>query len=86
MAHAHLKQRHEKDLDEAVAAATTLIYYNDPLHLAVTYVYLLEILPEPTNGLLNSMLSLTLILIVYLYSILRGLTRLWRRSLIAYML
>ena len=40
---------------------------------------------EPPDGLLKSMLSLTLILIVYLYPILRGLTRLWRRSLIAYM-
>ena len=53
--------------------------------MAVPYVYLLEILPEPPDGLLKSILSLTLILIVYLYPILRGLTRLWRRSLIAYM-
>ena len=43
-------------------------------------------LPEPPDGLLKSILSLALILIVYLYPILRGLTRLWRRSLIAYML
>ena len=84
-AYAHLNQIHEKDLDEAVAAATTLVYYNDPLRLAAPYVYLLEMLPEPPNGLLKSILSLTLILIVYLYPILRGLTRLWRRSLIAYM-
>ena len=84
-AYSHLNQRHEKYLDEAVAAATTLVYYNDPLRLAVPYVYLLEMLPEPPNGLLKSIFSLTLILIVYLYPILRGLTRLWRRSLIAYM-
>ena len=39
-AYAHLNQRYEKDLDEAVAAATTLVYYNDPLRLAVSYIYL----------------------------------------------
>ena len=39
--YAHLTRRHEKDLDEAVATATTLIYYNNPLRLAVPYVYLL---------------------------------------------
>ena len=70
-AYAHLNQRHEKDLDEAVSAATTLVYYNDPLRLAVPYVYLLEMLPESPDGLIKSILSLTLILIVYLYPILR---------------
>ena len=84
-AYAHLNRRHEKYLDKAVAAATTLVYYNDPLRLAVPYVYILEILTEPPDGLLKSILSLTLIIIVYLYPILRGLTRLWIRSLIAYM-
>ena len=84
-AYARLNQRQEKDLDEAVAAATTLIYYNDLLRLTFPYVYLLEMLPEPPDGLLKSILSLTLILIVYLYPILRGLTCLWRISLIAYM-
>ena len=84
-AYTHLNQRHEKDLDEAVSAATTLVLYNDPLRLAVPYVYLLEMLPKPPNGLLKSNLSLTLILIVYLYPIFWGLTRLWRISLISYM-
>ena len=51
--YAHLNQRHEKDLDEAVAAATTLVFYNDPLRLAVPYVYLLEMLLEPPDGLLK---------------------------------
>ena len=69
--YAHLNHRHEKDLEEAVSAATTLVFYNDPLRLGVPYVYLLEILPEPPDGLLKSLLSLTLILIVYLYLILR---------------
>ena len=84
-AYAHLNQRHEKDLDEAVAAATTLVFYNDPLRLAVPCVYLLEILPEPPDGLLKSIFSLPIILIVYLYLILRGLICLGGRSLIAYM-
>ena len=78
-AYTHLNQRHEKDLDEAVSAATTLVFYNDPLRLAVPYEYLLEMLPEPPDGLLKSLFSLPLILIVYLYPILRGLTCLWRR-------
>ena len=51
--YAHLNQRHEKYLDKAVAAATTLVFYNDPLRLAVTYVYLLEMLPEPPEGLIK---------------------------------
>ena len=42
-------------------------------------------LPEPPDGLLKSIFSLTLILIVYLEPILRGLTCLWKRSLIAQM-
>ena len=53
-AYSHLNQRHEKDTDEAVAAATTLVFYNDPLCLAVPYVYLLKMLPEPPDGLLKS--------------------------------
>ena len=69
-AYAHLNQRHEKDLDKAVAAANTLVYYNDPMRLAVPFVYLLEMLPDPPDGLLKSILSLTLIIIVYLYPIL----------------
>ena len=42
-------------------------------------------LPDPPYGLIKQIFSLTLILIVYLYPILRGLTCLWRISLIAYM-
>ena len=49
-AYAHLNQINEKDLDEAVAATTTLVYYNDPLRLAVPYVYLLEILPKRSGS------------------------------------
>ena len=52
-AYAHLNQRHEKYIDEAVAAATTLVYYNDPLRLAVPYVYILEMPTEPPDGLLK---------------------------------
>ena len=78
-AYVHLNQRHIKDLDEEVAAATTLVLYNDPLRLAVTYIYLSEMLPEPPDVLLKSIFSITLILIVYLYPILRGLILLWGR-------
>ena len=75
--YAHLNQRHE--------TACKISYYNDPLCLADPYVYLLEILPEPPNGLLKLIFSITPILIVYLYPILRCLIRLWGRSLLAYM-
>ena len=75
-AHAHLNQKSEKDLDQAVAAATTLVFYDDPLHLAVPYIYFLKMVPEPPDGLMRSTLSLALILLVYLYPILRGLVRL----------
>ena len=52
-AYAHLNKKHEKYLDEAVSATTTFIFYNDPLHLTVPYVYFLEILPEPPDGLIK---------------------------------
>ena len=61
-AYAHLNQRHEQDVDEAVAAPTTLVFYNDPLRLAVPYVYILEMLTEPSNGLLKSISFLHLYL------------------------
>ena len=57
-AHAHLHQNMNKDLDEAVAEATVIHYYNDPLHLAVPYMFFMEILPEPPDGLTKSTLSL----------------------------
>ena len=82
-AYTHLNQKQKKDLDEKVAAETTLVFFDDPLHLAVPYVYFLEMLPEPPDGLLKSILSLTLMLIVYLYPVLRGLIRLWVRFLSA---
>ena len=67
--HAHINQKLEKDLDEAVAAATQLVYYDYPLHLTITYVFFLKLLPEPPDGILKLFLSFTLILFVYLYPI-----------------
>ena len=57
----------------AVAAATVTVFYDDPIHLEIPYIYFMERLPEPPDGLLKSMLSFTLILFAYLYPILRGL-------------
>ena len=56
--HAHLNQKTEKDLDRAVAAATAIVFYDDPLHLAVPCIYCLKMLPKPPNGVLRSILSL----------------------------
>ena len=80
-AYAHLNQRIEKYLDEAVANTTVAVFHDDPLRLAIPYVYILERLPEPPDGYLKSMLALTLILFVHLYPTLRGLILLWTGSI-----
>jgi len=56
-AFAHLNQSPEKDLDEAVHAATAFVFYDDPLRLAVPYEYLFKRLPEPPHGMLNPFLT-----------------------------
>ena len=69
-------------MTEAVVAATVAVFYDDPLHLAIPYIYFMEILPDPPAGLLKSMLSFILILFVYLYPILRGLISLWMKLIL----
>ena len=64
--YAHLDQRSEKDLKEAAAAETTAAFYDDAPHFAVPYNFFMERFPDPTDGLLKSVLSFTLILFVYL--------------------
>ena len=81
-AYAHLDQRSEKNLDKAVTAETVAVFYDDPLHLATPYIFFMERLPEPLDGLLKSMLSFILILFVYLYPILRGLISLWTKRIL----
>ncbi|KAL7526219.1 LOW QUALITY PROTEIN: hypothetical protein ACHAXR_003428, partial [Thalassiosira sp. AJA248-18] len=84
-AYAHLNQRTtEKDLDEAVHSSSSIIYYDDLMHLAVLYEFLLARLPEPPDGLLKSALSLGLIFLVYSLMIFKGILRLWLRLLSAY--
>ena len=39
VAYAHLDQLLEKDLDEAVDAATAAVFYDDPLQLAIPYKF-----------------------------------------------
>ena len=80
-AYAHLNQRLENDLDEAVKDATVAVFHDDPLRLAIPYVHILEHLPEPPDGYIKSMLSLTLILFLHLYPTLRGLTILWKKGI-----
>ena len=62
-AYAHLNQSSEKDLDEAVHAATAIIYYDDPLRMTIPYEFLLKRLPEPPDGLTKGLLSLSLIIV-----------------------
>ena len=83
-AYAHLEQKSEKDLDEAVAAATAAVFYDDPLHLAIPYTFFLERLPYPPNGLIKSVLSFELIIFLYLYPILKVLISLWLIHIGAY--
>ena len=78
-AYAHLKQTICQDLDEALAAACTIKYYDDPLHLAVLYLIFMDLLPEPPDRFVKSFLSLALILFVYLYPIFIALIRYWTK-------
>ena len=51
-----MNQRLTKDLDEAVVEANVINYYDGPLHLAVPYIFFMEILPDTPDGLTKSML------------------------------
>ena len=73
--HSHLHQKINKELEEAVAEATLIQYYDDPLNLAIPYVSLLDMLPEPLDRLTKSTLSLALIIFVYLYPVLIALIK-----------
>ena len=44
-AYAHLNQTICQYLDEALAAACTIKYYDDPLNLAVPYLFFVNLLP-----------------------------------------
>ena len=46
----HLNQTICQDLDEALAAACAIRYYDDPLHMVVPYLFFLNLLPEPPDG------------------------------------
>ena len=52
-AFAHLNQKAVQDLDEALAAACAIIYYDDPLHLAVPYMFYMDLLPRPSDGFIK---------------------------------
>ena len=49
VAYTHLNQTICQDLDEALAAACTIKYYDDSLHLAVPYLFFMDLLPEPPD-------------------------------------
>ena len=78
-AYAHLNQNICQDLDEALAAACAIKYYDDPLHLALPYLFFMDLLPEPPDGFVKSFFSLALILFVYFYPIFIALIRDWTK-------
>ena len=43
----HLHQADDKEREDAIEKATAVVYYDDPLHLAVPYTFYLGCLPEP---------------------------------------
>ena len=79
--YAHLNQKICLDLDEALAAACAIRYYDDPLHLDVPYLFFMDLLPEPPDGFFKSFLSLELILFVYLYPIFIALIQYWTKPI-----
>lgn len=84
-AYAHLNQRRENDLDEAVIEANTVMYYDDPLRISTPYEYLAKRLPRPPDGYVKATLSLGLIVLIYLIPILKGLITLWMRLVAAHL-
>ena len=78
-AYALLNQTICQDLDEALAAACTIKYYDDPLHLAVPYLLFMVLLPETPDGFVKSFLSLALLIFVYFHPIFIALIRYWTK-------
>ena len=76
-------QKSDKDLYDAVAAATVKVIYDDPLNFAIPYTFLLERLPDPPDGSIKSMISITLIIFIYLYPLVRGFILPWSRFIFA---
>ena len=77
--YAHLNQKIYQDLEEALAAACAIRYYDDTLHLAVPYLFFMDLLPEPLDRFVKSFLSLAIILFVYLYPIFIALIQYWTK-------
>ena len=82
-AYARLHQQSGKDIEDAFSDATDKVFYDDPLNLAIPYAFFLERLPEPSDGALKSMISLTLILFIYFYPVVRVLIIHWYRQIFA---
>ena len=82
-AYARLHQQSGKDIEDAFSDATDKVFYDDPLNLAIPYAFFLERLPEPSDGALKSMISLTLILFIYFYPVVRVLIIHWYRFIFA---
>ena len=78
-----LHQQSDKDQEDSVSASTAKVLYDDPLDLAILYTFILERLPEPPDDALKLMLSLTRIIYVYLYPVVRGLILHWYSSIFA---
>ena len=77
----HLHQQSYKDIENSVAVATAIVFYDDPFNFPITCIFLLGLLPEPPDGAHKSMLSLTLILFIYLYPLVRVLIIHWSRTI-----
>ena len=75
--YAHINQQSDKYLEDSVASATAKLFYDDSLNLPIPYTFLLGHLPEPPDGALKYMLSLTLILFSYFYPVVRVLVLHW---------
>ena len=70
--------------DEAVENAHSIVYYDDPLRLAIPHEFLVKWLPEPPYGMLKTIFLIGPILFVYMYTITLGLIYLWMRLVTAY--
>ena len=66
-------------------ASGPLVYNDDPIRLSVVYQFFLEQLPEPPDGVLKLILSLSLIAYVHLYPVLQGLIYLWVNKFCSYL-
>jgi len=75
-AYAHLNQKTNEDVRDALNTAARAQFYDDPLRLSVPYNYLAQALKEPPDGITKRVIAFTGITLIFLWPIIKGTVRL----------